>query len=107
MDKIILESIGSEWTTRAEIIYRLSLLGVKMNERGFRKWVEEWNRKYCDQIVDVYIAHGPYGYKVTADVDEIKASVADLKRRALDMMKKYGDTRKALGKRLQTKLFEE
>lgn len=107
MDKIILEAVGSEWSTRKEIIHRLKMAGLMMNERAFRYWVEDWNDKYCNQKVDIYIAHSPKGYKATEDVDEIKDSVDDLKRRALDMMKKYSDTRKALGMRIQTQLFEE
>lgn len=107
MDEIILQAIGSDWSTRAQIIKRLRDSGNRMNERSFRYWVEDWNQRYCDQEVDIYVAHGPNGYKVTQDIGEIKASVADLKCRAMDMLKKYSETRKALGRRLQTLLFEE
>lgn len=106
-DDMIVEAVGSEWTTRAQIIQRLKLAGLDIGDRNFRHWVEFWNRKYCDMDTDIYIAHGPRGYKATMDMDEIKDSVADLRCRAMDMLKKYSDTRKALGRRLQTRLFEE
>ncbi len=67
MDEIILQAIGSDWSTRAQIIKRLRDSGNRMNERSFRYWVEDWNQRYCDQEVDIYVAHECSRFKVQSD----------------------------------------
>ncbi|WP_290172151.1 hypothetical protein [uncultured Dubosiella sp.] len=108
MEARILDAIQIEdWTTRAEILRRLQAAGIPMSDRAFRKWVSDVNEEFYDGVSDVYIAHGDKGYKITKDSAEIIESVADLKRRAMDMLVKHKKARRALARRMQTPLFKE
>lgn len=108
MDEKILKAIEiDEWTTRAEILKCLHMAGIQMSDRTFRKWIVESNEEFYDGKSDLYIAHSDKGYKITQDPEEIMKSVADLKRRAMDMLVKHRKARRALEKRMQTPLFDE
>lgn len=108
MEESILKVIKlDDWTTRAEILSRLHMAGIQMSDRAFRKWIVDQNENFYDGNSDWYIAHGDKGYKITQDPEEIMESVADLKRRAMDMLVKHRKARRALEKRMQTPLFDE
>lgn len=101
------ELIGlDKWKTKEQIKKEVSkvLPNVKLNERLFRKNVEEHNRLYVEHIKDTFVAHSSKGYKITKDYEEIKASIYDNKIRAMDQLVKYYRGMKALGENLNCKL---
>lgn len=89
--------ISNEWKTKKEIIAKAKGDGLKIDEREWRKFVERHNKLYWAHDVDEFIVHGRKGYKLTSDKDEINASIQDSKKRALNLLWKYSQTRKALG----------
>ena len=89
----------TDWKTKAEIIAELAAHGWKINERTWRLYVEAYNAKYWNHEVESYIVHGQHGYKLTSDKDEIKASIADLKKRGLNMLWKHSRTMRAIGEK--------
>ncbi len=107
MERILKAIRIEDWTTRAEILRRLEAAGIPMSDRSFRKWVSNVNENFYEGLSDLYIAHGDKGYKVTQNSNEIMESVADLKRRAMDMLVKHKKARQALARRMQTPLISE
>ncbi len=89
--------IGQDWSTKKEILARAKQDGITLHERKWRFFVEDYNKKYWRHEVDTYIVHSGKGYKLTSDKEEIKASIQDGKKRALNLLWKYSQTRKALG----------
>ena len=89
--------LGNDWKTKNQIIIEAYADGITLHERTWRKFVEDYNKKYWSHEVDTFIVHGRKGYKLTSDKDEIKASIQDSKKRALNMLWKYSKTRKAMG----------
>jgi hypothetical protein len=87
----------SRWKTKTIILLELADKGVTINERTWRLYVEEHNKKFMNHEVDTYIIHSKNGYKLSRDKDEITASIRDLKKRGLNMLWKFSRTRKALG----------
>jgi hypothetical protein len=90
--------LGSEWTTKKEVIARALNDGINLHERVWRKFVEDYNKLYWRHEVDTFIVHGRKGYKLTSDKDEIFASIKDSKKRALNLLWKHSQTMKALGR---------
>lgn len=90
--------IGNDWTTKKEIIARAYDDGITLNERVWRKYVENHNKKFWSHEEDQFIAHSGKGYKLTSDKDEIVASIKDSKKRALNLLWKHSQTMKALGR---------
>lgn len=86
-----------DWKTKKEIIAELKEQGVKMDERKWRLFVEKNNKAYCNEETDFYIVHGKKGYKATTNEDEIIESINDLHSRALNMLWKQSQAKKALG----------
>ena len=76
----------SEWKKKRDILKEYKRLGIKMNERSFRKQVEINNRLYGEGQVDYYIAHSNLGYIKTFDWNVIEKSIADKRKRALTML---------------------
>lgn len=89
--------ISSEWKTKKEIIADAKANGCKINERELRKFIERYNKQYWAHQVEKFIVHSRKGYKLTSDKDEINASIQDSKKRALNLLWKYSQTRRALG----------
>jgi uncharacterized SAM-dependent methyltransferase len=89
--------LGNDWVTKKEIIEKAYNDGIKLHERVWRKFVEDYNKQYWRHEVDTFIVHSSKGYKLTSDKEEIKASIQDGKKRALNLLWKYSQTRKALG----------
>ena len=89
--------IGNDWSTKKEIIARALNDGINLHERVWRKFVEDYNKLYWRHEVDTFIVHSSKGYKLTSDKEEIKASIQDGKKRALNLLWKYSQTRKAMG----------
>lgn len=87
----------NDWKTKTKIITELKEQGVKINERTWRLFVERNNKAYCNEETEFYIVHGKKGYKATKNEDEIIASINDLHSRALNMLWKQSQAKKALG----------
>lgn len=90
--------LSKDWSTKKEIIARAYDDGIKLHERVWRKFVEDYNKKYWRHEVDTFIVHSSKGYKLTSDKDEIVASIKDSKKRALNLLWKHSQTMKALGR---------
>lgn len=88
-----------EWKTKKTILAELEKCGMKTDERVWRTFVENYNKKYCDHIHDTYIVHSNKGYKLTDDKEEITKSIEDGKKRGLNLLWKYSRTMKALGQK--------
>lgn len=95
----------NEWKTKKEILTQLKNVGVNLNEREWRRYVERYNKQFCLGVNEDYIAHSSKGYKLTKDKEEIKQSVRDYRARALNMLKKTSDVSKVL-KLEKPNLFE-
>lgn len=76
----------SEWRKKRDILKEYKQLGIKMNERSFRKQVEINNRLYGEGQVDYYICHSSKGYKLSFNWEEVEMSIADKRKRALTML---------------------
>ena len=95
----------TDWKTKKEILEELKTLGFKYDERALRKYIEQYNKRFCDGEFEHYIAHSSKGYKLTNNPDEIEKSAKDLHRRAMDMLVKTSEARKAVQRLNQEKLF--
>lgn len=87
----------TEWKTKGDILNELRDQNVLCSEREWRFYVEEHNKMYCSGVRDKYIVHGPKGYKLTDNHEEIEKSIQDLKKRGLNMLWKHSQATKALG----------
>ena len=76
----------NKWKKKKEILSELKSQGIVLNERKFRKYVENNNRMYGDGVSDYYIAHSSKGYKITFDWEEVELSIKDKRKRALTML---------------------
>lgn len=86
-----------EWKTKKQINEELRVYSVQLNERTFRKNVENHNELYFAHEKEFYVAHGSKGYKTTKDTEEIRESLRDSLKRGLDQLSKYHKGIKALG----------
>ena len=87
----------TEWKTKKQINKELRVYSVQLNERTFRKNVENHNELYFAHEKEFYVAHGSKGYKMTKDTEEIRESLRDSLKRGLDQLSKYHKGIKALG----------
>lgn len=103
---MILENVDlSDWKTKKEVIKELSFKGIDVDERKIRLLIEDHNDKFVQHLSDTYIAHSNKGYKKTTDYEEIKSSINDMRKRALDMLCKESKVRKAIGENCNFKLI--
>lgn len=87
----------SEWKTKKVIIEEAKKNGVTFDERAWRMFVENYNKKYWAHEEENFIVHSNKGYKLTSDKQEIKESIKDSKKRGLNLLWKHSKTMKALG----------
>ena len=92
------------WRTKTDILKELKSKGVEINERSFRKFVENINKLYTNHEINEFIAHSNKGYKVTTNYEEIKSSAFDHRKRGLDQLVKSSNILKALGENCNLKL---
>lgn len=85
------------WKTKKQINEELRVYSVQLNERTFRKNVENHNELYFAHEKEFYVAHGSKGYKMTKDTEEIRNSLRDSLKRGIDQLSKYHKGIKALG----------
>lgn len=94
----------SNWKKIDTILVELHLKTLTLDRRNLRNYIAKHNKRFCEHKTDIYIAHGPKGYKATKSVDEINASINDLYVRSIDMLKKYYSTKKAMRENCNAKL---
>ena len=85
-----------DWKKKHEILKELKENGVYLNERTFRKTVENHNKLFCEHKVDYYIVHSAKGYKLTQDREEIVNTAIDFRKRAINQFNKARDVIKAM-----------
>lgn len=95
-----------EWKTKKQILNELRTHEIYMDERAWRVYVENHNKRYFNGLCDDYIVHGKKGYKLTQDRKEIVKSADDLTKRALNMLWKASQTYKSMGEHMNIKLDE-
>jgi hypothetical protein len=96
----------TDWKTKKQILNELREHGIKLPEREWRTYVEKYNKMYAACITDKYIVHSPKGYKLTQDTQEIHAALDDYEKRALNMLQKVSEGRKAVAEHMNM-TFEE
>lgn len=84
----LIKDFLQEWRKKEEILNRLHERGLDLNERQFRKFVEIYDKDYCDGIRETYIAHSNKGYILTSDKDIIRRSYEDDLKRAFKLLKR-------------------
>lgn len=89
----------TEWKNKKTILNEYKAQEIKMDERTFRKMVENHNKRYFSHSESDFIAHGRKGYLRTKDAEIIRKSIEDGKKRALNLLWKYSQTKKALGEK--------
>ena len=94
----------SDWKTKKQILKELKSNGVFLNERIFRKTVENYNKLYFEHQVDFYMCHSHKGYKLTNNEDEIRATAKDFRKRGIDQIVKASKTLKALNENANFRL---
>lgn len=85
-----------DWKKKHEILKELKANGVYLNERSFRKIVENHNKLFCEHKVDYYIVHSGKGYKLTQNREEIVDTAKDFRKRAVNQFNKARDVIKAM-----------
>lgn len=84
----LLKGYLEEWRKKPDIITYLHDHGMEINERQFRKFVEIYDKNYCDGDAETYIAHSGKGYILTADKEIIRRSMEDDLKRAFKLLKR-------------------
>lgn len=93
-----------EWKKKKDILKELKEQGVYIHEREWRHIVEKHNKLYCEHKMDYYICHSNRGYKLTNNEEEIRESVKDYRKRAINQLIKASETLKALNENANFKL---
>ena len=88
----------SQWKKKKEILQQLKAQGSPMNERAFRRAIQNHNNLFSAGLVDSYIVHdNRRGYKESRDYNEIMRSLRDKRRRANTMLKEARKAEMQLG----------
>ena len=89
----------SEWKKKKEIIEEAEAKGITIDERAWRKYVENYNKKYIAHEQVDFIVHSNKGYKLTSDKQEIIKSLKDNRKRSLNMLWKESQALRAMGEK--------
>lgn len=92
--------VTDQWQSMKEIAMKQAEYGIRDSKdiRQFRREVERFNSLYDGHKHKKYVVHqNGKGYKFATNGDEIRASVADLSKRAVTMFRHANEARKALG----------
>ena len=95
----MVEFLSSEWKTKKEILHEAEEKGIIINERAWRLYVENYNKKYITHEHDDFIAHSKKGYKLTSDKQEIIKSLKDNHKRSINMLWKESQALRAMGEK--------
>lgn len=94
----------SEWKTRKIILKELKSNGISMSGRRWRSFVENYNKQFINGDGELFIAHSSKGYKLTTELEEIKNSAKEFKKRATNMNEKYLGIMEAVENRMNMKM---
>ena len=94
----------SDWKKKQEIIKELKQQDLIIDERKFRAIVKHHNKSFYNHDTDIFIAHSCKGYKATKSEEEIRDSIADNRKRALNMLYEESQVKRALGENINFNL---
>jgi len=97
----------TEWKTKDQILTELRIDFPNLSEREWRKIVKRQNERYNQHESETFIAHSNKGYKIATNEEEIKRSLKDNKKRAIDLLISYGKGMKAIGENANLKIIIE
>lgn len=98
--EIMLDTINT-WKTKDKILKELKeKYDIEINERYFRKCVENFNKEFRSHLSDYVIVHGVKGYKITKNNDEMLDSDSDLYKRAIKMLTIVSRNKRARGENM-------
>lgn len=107
-ENIILDTVSEficeTWRKKDEILNHLKAKGVDVSERKWRKFTQEFNRKYQSGTSDVMIAHSYQGYKLTVDYKEANKSALDNFKRGITLINEAKKVWKSSSERNQLNL---
>lgn len=96
----------TNWKHKNEIIKDLFMQNFLVDERELRREIKKYNAKFYNHEIDTFIVHSnSKGYKLTKDVEEIKESIKDNRKRALNMLYEESRVKKALGENYNLQLL--
>lgn len=97
--------LDRDWKKKEQIVKYLTFMTQEeVNERAFRKFVADFNENYYSGETELFIAHSSKGYLLTADKDIIVNSLQDDYKRAMKMLKRYYQCKKAIAEKSQLSL---
>lgn len=94
----------SDWKKKNTILQTFSNKNISIDERTFRNKVKDFNKMFYNHETKYFIAHSNKGYKMTTNVEEIKESIKDNHKRALDMLYEEAKIKKAIGENYNLKI---
>ena len=97
----------SDWKKKPTILKELRISGNGMNERQFRRMVENNNKLYTEHITKYFVAHSHKGYIATNDRNIIIDSLLNNQKRAKTMFISASKTLKALGENINISMEVE
>lgn len=107
-DELLLENLKTVlrvWRKKDDVLEYLYYLGIRMNEREFRRYVANFNENYYSGETELFIAHSnSKGYILTTDKDIINLSLNDDYKRAMKLLRRYWKCKKAQSEKTQISL---
>lgn len=96
----------TNWKHKDVIIKELFMQNFLVSERELRREIKKYNARFYNHEIDTFIVHSnSKGYKLTKDVEEIKESIKDNRKRALNMLYEESKIRKAIGENYNLQLI--
>lgn len=95
----------TDWKNKKNILQSFEDKGISVDERTFRNKVKDFNKMFYNHETKYFIAHSNKGYKMTTNVEEIKESIKDNHKRALDMLYEEAKIKKAIGENYNMKVI--
>lgn len=96
----------TNWKTKKEIIKDLFMQNFLVDERTLRKEIKKHNQAFYNHETNEFIVHSnTKGYKLTTDVEEIKESIKDNRKRALNLLYEESRIKKAIGENYNMQLM--
>ena len=97
---ILKELSTTEWKHKEDILNDFAKDGIDIDERIFRKYIQENNHQYAIGESNYYIAHSnTNGYKIATEWKDIDESTKDSLKRGFTMISDAYKTRKQFARR--------
>lgn len=95
----------SSWKTKSILLKEYEdKTGVLLSERTFRQKIKENNSLFYKRKNDVFIAHSSKGYIATTNEKIIRQSIADNRKRALNLLYDESQAKKTLNEKCNFRL---